>query len=49
MAARGGAASAPPPPAAFNVAGSGMLHPDLAELLRAVQLARVYDDSKTAV
>lgn len=30
-------------------AARGMLHPQLAELLRAVQLARVYDDSKTAV
>jgi hypothetical protein len=30
-------------------AAAGMLHPALAPLLRAVQTARVFDDSKTAV
>jgi hypothetical protein len=49
----------PPPPrraagagagaAGAGAAAAGILHPALAPLLRAVQLQRVFDDSKTAV
>lgn len=41
--------AAPAAAAARDWAAGGMLHPALAELLAAVQLARVFPDSKTAV
>lgn len=45
--AQGGSADGGAP--SDDWAARGMLHPQLAGLLRAVQLARVFDDSKAAV